>query len=290
MHSSPGAAPTPIGVRPSPKLLSLLEEIAAVPSSSPLGRDELESVFTAIERSYLSVGAVRAVAKHLESKNLELGDYLKACQLVFPAHDKQQQEALEVERQSEQSSKANKRREYLLVKAEEREYNRMMYGSQHNPHVINMVYNTNPYATFRNQVTISANMVVSILSVFGISYYVGTYYSDKQSTHMVFGLMGATGIMLVEMLIYIIRAVRMEDLAYEKEHSRRGGDSKALQSTAVTLAQMRSGSLVTTPDYDSKTSDTHSSSREAIAVEKGAAEEEAEELSLQTSLFDKKNV
>ena len=297
MKETPSPARAVIGLRPSPKLQSFLKEIiVALKSPSLLSisveerASDVECITGALACEYLSVRSVKVVAKHLKSRDLELSDYLKSCPLLYPVHEEERRAALALEETQARNANANKRREYLLMKAEEREYNRMMYGTQYNPHVANIVYNTNPYASMRNQITISTNMVVSILSVFGISYYVGTYYSDRPSTHLVFGLVGAIGIMLVEMVIYIIRAVRMEDLAYEKEHSRhRGGDAQ--QATAVTLAQMRSGSLITAPDYRPSDYAMHSSSSiEARASRKLALDEGEEEISLETSLVDKKNV
>lgn len=81
-------------------------------------------------------------------------------------------------------------------------------------------------------------MIVSIIACGGIGYYVGTQFSSKKSVAMMFGLMSAIGIMMVEMLIYIIRAIKMEN-AYEKKISPKEEAKRQSQSASLQTANRK---------------------------------------------------
>lgn len=80
------------------------------------------------------------------------------------------------------------------------------------------------------QIAISSNMIVTIVAVFGMVYYASTkigyhktqvgaaygclsLYADDWRQAMAFGLVGSIVMLAVEMILYIIRTIKMEDYA-----------------------------------------------------------------------------
>ena len=187
----------------------------------------------------ISYQTISILSKYLKSKyeysvyagNRKVHDkiinYLDGSKLVFPSLMK---------KESEPSPELIQRRQYLLARQEGREYNKMMYGTYTDPNVQKVLSQGNHMESLKEQLSVSANMIVSVFAMFGISYYIGTQYSKNQTTWMIFGIVGATIIMIVEMAIYIIRAIKLEAV-YES--------SEARSERREALAQIRSGSLLT---------------------------------------------
>lgn len=58
----------------------------------------------------------------------------------------------------------------------------MIYGQYENPNIEKMLSKGNHYASMRNQVSISMNMIVSMGACYGIAYYVGMQMGKESST------------------------------------------------------------------------------------------------------------
>lgn len=209
------------------RLQSLLDNLfeSSNPSLTELRKHASEGFITHEDLLILS--------KHISEKSNgreTLMDYLKGSRLCFP-------------KLSERLSKANpeptpellKRREYLRVREEARAYNRMIHGTDVNPLVQQNLTYGNVHASVKNQLSIGANVIVSMAACGGIAYYAGTQYSSNKSVQMVFGLMGAVGIMIIEVTLFMIRAVKMESVF----------EGSGLSSDKESIAEMRSGSLMT---------------------------------------------
>ena len=66
-------------------------------------------------------------------------------------------------------------------------------------------------ASLNQSLGVILNMVVAIFATFGIAYYVGCQYSERQGVRLAFGLVGAFAIMVVEMTLYIIRTMMADE-------------------------------------------------------------------------------
>ena len=191
------------------------------------------------ESELISYQTLSILSKYLKSKyeysvyagNKKVHDkiinYLNGSKIVFPSL---------IKKENEPNPELIQRRQYLLARQEGREYNKMMYGTYTDPNVQKVLSQGNHMESLKEQLSVSANMIVSVFAMFGISYYIGTQYSSNQTTWMIFGIVGATIIMIVEMAIYIIRAIKLEAV-YES--------SEARSERREALAQIRSGSLLT---------------------------------------------
>ena len=133
------------------------------------------------------------------------------------------------------SDELAKRRKYLHIRQEERAYNQMMYGDAKNPHTEEVLSKSNQFSSFRNQLSMGVNVLFSLFAAFGMLYYVARHVMDFDETKsLIIGLFSAIVVLLVEMSLFILRAVRIEDET-EKQASIR----------AEVVAQQRSGGLVT---------------------------------------------
>lgn len=67
-----------------------------------------------------------------------------------------------------------KRRQFLQMRQEEREYNRMMYGKTENPHVDEVLSMGNQVNTLKTQVATSFNMVFTVVATCGMAYFLAS--------------------------------------------------------------------------------------------------------------------
>jgi len=162
--------------------------------------------------------------------SLSLREILKGSKLCFPKLEERVSRA-----NPEPSPGLVKRREFLRIRQEARQYNRMIHGTDLNPLVQQSLTHGNVHASVKNQLSIGANVIVSMAACGGIAYYVGTQYSTNKSIQMVFGLIGAVGIMIIEVTLFMIRAVKMESVF----------EGSGLSPNKESVAEMRSGSLMT---------------------------------------------
>ena len=108
-----------------------------------------------------------------------------------------------------------KRRKYLRMRQEQKEYNQMIQGlddsfNGSNSGIGKLGDNESigqMLVSLSQQMGTILNMVVSSLAMFGVFYYIGMHITDrKSSTPLVLGLVGAISIMIIEMILFIIRA------------------------------------------------------------------------------------
>ena len=203
-----------VGIHLTPELLPICQAVKQT-------LNETDKKCINLELNYVTINGLKLIREYLhrdgnKDSDCLLKPLLKGAKLVYPYH----------KRRSNVSNTKSKafieRHNYLLKKQEERQYNAMI-GDISNKDInnINSVdsgKDGNLYSSVKNNFTISANMIISMVSCYGIGYYVGTTISTKASTRMVCGLIGAIGIMMVEMTIFIIRAIKMESV-YENNKS-----------------------------------------------------------------------
>lgn len=159
--------------------------------------DDKESLEDCINSGYLNVKSIRILEKYGGVMSV-----LRGKPLVFPSFVKITS--------SQDSQDKMARRQYLQSKIDQREYNRMVYGSELSPAEREVQSVSNQLSSVRNQISIGVNMIVAIVATFGICYYVGGQFTTNTSTRMIYGLIGGILVMILEMVLYIMRAARME--------------------------------------------------------------------------------
>ena len=166
---------------------------------------ELDSLRADHAKGRYSLGSLTLVGSYLQSLgNKEtLSDYLVNPKAPSSLHFPKAPEP-------EPSEDLVKRREYLKLRAEAREYNRMIYGRDEDPRLAEIMDAGNHMSSARNQLAISANMVISVLASFAIAYYAGKSMKASATTSLVCGLLGAIAILFIEMTLFIVRAMRAE--------------------------------------------------------------------------------
>jgi len=198
--------------------ISLTPELIIVCQAVHQTLNETDKKCINFEENYVTINGLKIIREYLcrdgnSDSNCVLQPLLKRSRLVYPYRKSRSNV------NTTKSKEFIERHNYLLKRQEERQYNAMI-GDISNKDLgsINSVdsgKDGNLYSSVKNNFTISANMIISMISCYGIGYYVGTTISTKASTRMVCGLVGAIGIMMVEMTIFIIRAIKMES-AYER--------------------------------------------------------------------------
>lgn len=175
-HSTKENVAIAIGKK-SVALTTLLTRMGTHASVSVEDKARLEAD---VEQQELSLGSLQALAGYLsahEQGGMTLHQYLKGTsggsRLIFPASCKPPPAP---------SDALVKRREYLKLRQEAREYNKMVYGTETDPRVAEIMNAGNHYASARNQLAISANMVMSVLASFAISYYAGRSFKASSTT------------------------------------------------------------------------------------------------------------
>lgn len=111
------------------------------------------------------------------------------------------------------STELRERREYLLRRQQEKAYNQMVHGSDVDPTAPGKGTNggLDMGKTVINQASIASNMVVSSLASFAIAYFIGQQLKATSTTCLIWGLIGSIVMLVVEMFLYILRTMRMQD-------------------------------------------------------------------------------
>jgi Endoplasmic reticulum-based factor for assembly of V-ATPase len=189
------------------RLVQLLERMLA--SKGYESCEHLRTDFATRALSVRSLEAISEFLKNREESKETLTDYLingaAPSKLSFPAWGAKSREATP-------SMELQKRREFLKLRAEARAYNRMVYGSDEDPRVAEILNKGNHMASARNQLAVSANMVMSVLACFAISYYAGKSFRASNSACLIYGLVGGMFILVVEMALFIVRAMRADEV------------------------------------------------------------------------------
>jgi len=110
------------------------------------------------------------------------------------------------------SEELTRRRKFLQRRAEEKEYNRMAHGTEDNPEKERILEQEQRISSFKNQLSITSNMIVSTAVSCGMGYYIGIQLKFDSATSLVFGLVAGILVMIIEMILFITRSVRMEQV------------------------------------------------------------------------------
>jgi len=121
------------------------------------------------------------------------------------------------------SEELRNRREYLLKRQEEKAYNRMVHNSDTTPEVDAKQARTNTMGTAVNSASVGTNMIVTSLACFAVSYFVGQQMQLSRSACLTWGLGGAVVMLVVEMVLYVARATKLERVAVRPSGKLRGG-------------------------------------------------------------------
>uniref|UniRef100_M4B3M7 Uncharacterized protein n=1 Tax=Hyaloperonospora arabidopsidis (strain Emoy2) TaxID=559515 RepID=M4B3M7_HYAAE len=123
---------------------------------------------------------------------------------------------MDEEEQTREQEKKEKRSKYLLKRRKvlQRLDEDMRYDS--------LVRNVTPQsnrrewtqyeANVRQHLSVGANMVMARITAFGAVYFVARNVTDNETTRLVAGLGGAIVMMVIEMVLFIARAAKMEQL------------------------------------------------------------------------------
>jgi predicted cobalt transporter CbtA len=126
------------------------------------------------------------------------------------------------------SKELTERRKYLQRRFEEREYARMVGdcgdGSMQVRGSAAVKAQSGRGASvgedmhaLRGAMSTAVNMVAAVAASFAVGYYAGKGTDGTQRTGFLFGLAGAIIVLVVEMALFIIRALREERLAANKD-------------------------------------------------------------------------
>ena len=87
----------------------------------------------------------------------------------------------------------------------------MVFGKVTDPRADERRDRVNNFSNFKNQISIGLNMTVSVFAMFGMGYYICLQMNYGEKTSLIVGLIAAVLIMFIEMVLFIFRAVRIED-------------------------------------------------------------------------------
>jgi cellobiose-specific phosphotransferase system component IIC len=87
----------------------------------------------------------------------------------------------------------------------------MVFGKDTDPRTDERRERVNNFSNFKNQISMGLNMIVSVFAMFGMGYYICLKMSYSEKTSLIVGLVSAVVIMFIEMVLFIFRAVRVED-------------------------------------------------------------------------------
>jgi hypothetical protein len=196
------------------KLTRLLERMLASKEYGTL--EHLRTDFATRLLTVQSLETMSTFLKDDEGGKETLDDYLingaAPSKLAFPSWKSRSASA-----SATPSVELQKRREYLKLRAEARAYNRMVYGSDEDPRVTEILNKGNHLSSARNQLAVSANMVMSVLACFAISYYAGKSFRASNSACLIYGLIGGMFILVVEMMLFIVRAAKVDDVSIREQ-------------------------------------------------------------------------
>jgi hypothetical protein len=212
----------------TPKFAEVVTEMFC--ENFSLTEEEQQIINAAVDSKIVTCDALFIVNKYMKTKpSLLMKDIFDRSKLVFPSSEKASKQ--------EVNPKLLKRREYLKRRQETREYNQMIFGTDYNPQDEAFTKCGNSFASMRNQLTISANMIVSIFVSFGLGYYLSKSVTKDESMRMTIGLVCAIIIMMIEMILFILRAIRMEDV-YENKSSKAAAKARATWQRGLSLNNM----------------------------------------------------
>ena len=87
----------------------------------------------------------------------------------------------------------------------------MVFGKTTDPITDERLARINNFSTFKNQISTGLNMIASVFVCFGIGYYIAKQMRFEEKNRLVIGLVCGVIIMFIEMTLFILRAVRVDD-------------------------------------------------------------------------------
>ena len=209
--SSPGAEMSisvkcSVGSQLHDHLTQLLPSLKEFEESKNGGGSYWGMVSTALKEEVVPMELLRVLAL---SDQVDLPALVADSSLVYDHEDRTDLERRDAA-DAEKRAALNERREYLKRRRQEREYNMMVYGQEINPEIQREMDRGNSLSAKSNHIAIAMNMIMSVLACFAIAYYVGLQSNVELATSMIYGLIAAILILMVEMLLYILRAMAME--------------------------------------------------------------------------------
>ncbi|KAJ1423532.1 endoplasmic reticulum-based factor for assembly of V-ATPase-domain-containing protein [Ochromonadaceae sp. CCMP2298] len=176
--------------------LSIPEELAETIRSVVEADSVTEEERAGLDAAFVHVDSVKVLRREMDRRGQKLVVSFQGSRLVYPERIKATKIDPEVE----------KRRAFLRTKEEERSYNKMVFGLEQAP----QESFAQQYSSFQNQASIAVNMIVAIFATFGMGYYISSTMGFNKTECMTIGLIAATAVMIIEMLVFIMRALQME--------------------------------------------------------------------------------
>lgn len=193
-------------VRANAKLLGELKQLAEEAVVQAEERSLLEGEL-AQGSSLVSLKSLQCLVRHRPSLNLH--ELMRGCSVTSSSAAAR---GTEEEMSKSKKKKLEERRAFLLCQQETREYNRMVYGSARLPSD-NEETISNAIQSVKYQMAISSNVLAAMAGAFGVCYYSAQKFMNfSKNKCLTAGLVGAISILLIEMLLYIIRALKMEKI------------------------------------------------------------------------------
>lgn len=200
------------GVMMTPLLTKIMEELLLSEALSDtvcsiLSREDVATLNRSLRTGTASSQSFKILVEHGVVKDSEGGmkEILKGSKLCFPAfqESKDQEEG--------PSKELIERREYLKLKQQAREYNKMVHGGDgSDPNVKKELELGNQLSATRNHASVISNVIVATLASFAIAYFAGQQTGASDTTCLVSGLIGAIVVLVIEMTLYVVRAIQME--------------------------------------------------------------------------------
>lgn len=166
-------------------LTSTLSDILVKATSvgTTLSSDEQSTLRQAFENDGLSSDHIRILHRYLSgsasvSSSKHLALLLRGSSVSFPSLKTSDTETSS----SHDKEELERRRQYLRLRQEDREYNQLVYGSERNPHVDSTLSRGNQLSSMKYQASIGLNMLASVFVVFGMGWYIAKTMKFNDST------------------------------------------------------------------------------------------------------------
>ncbi|OQR82428.1 hypothetical protein ACHHYP_16057 [Achlya hypogyna] len=102
------------------------------------------------------------------------------------------------------------RRQYLQRRQEEKTYNQML-GKLERPKADSAMQRE--MKSVSQHLSIGANMIAAMATAFFVAYYISRSLTDNETTRLLVGLAATVAMMVVEMVLFIARSTKQEELA-----------------------------------------------------------------------------
>ncbi|CAM9317139.1 unnamed protein product [Phaeothamnion confervicola] len=176
-------------------------------------------------------------SSRLGPEGFSIAGLLEGSRLIFP------EKVTTAEGERERGLRQEQRRRALLLRSEEREYQRLTSNVRGRGEGFGDV--SDIQATFKFQAGIAANLILAVVSMFILGYWVSKYIGVKKDSHrLVVGMVCAVFIALVEVFIFVIRSLRADETVRRSQRlssstGRLFGPRASARGTEVEMAAQR---------------------------------------------------